>query len=381
MNKRLLLVLLLALVLRLGFGLAQDPLEPYTDFSGDTGWYLANAYELITGLRPGETLALTERFANANWLDAYVMVTGRSVSYITQVSGINSPPLYLILIGVAEVVLPRAEAMIAVRVLQAVLATLTCYCAYRLARRLTGREAAGLLAALLLAVSPVFIIEAAQILTETLFVFLLVGGIWLYVESLVSGRQTWALLVLAAVLLGAGTLTRAVLLAFPLGLAVHLLLVYGWRKGLGRAAAFGLVYALVVLTWTAYTVTQWNRFVIAGEGRGALEVVERVCTQGLDLLHFTRRLVVIFTDNQRVKVLAGTCQRINRREDTACCNRTFQRDGTVKVGEHGHRRRVGVIVCRYIHRLDRGDRTLSCGGNTFLQLAHFVSQRWLITNC
>ena len=266
MNRRLLLILLLALALRLSFGLAQDPLEPYSDFGGDTSWYLANAYALILGRQPGETLSFQERLSPANYLHLYTLVTSRSMSTVTQVSQISTPPFYLLIIGVPQVLLSPASAVTVVRVLQVLLSTATCYFAYRLALRLTGHENAGLLAALLLAISPVFIVEAAQILTETVFIFLLVGGMWLYVESITSARHRLVLLILAAVFLGTATLTRAVLLAFPFGLAIHLLLVYGWRRGVARAALFLLAYTLVVSTWTIYTVTQWNRFVIAGEG-------------------------------------------------------------------------------------------------------------------
>lgn len=266
MNKWLLLILLLALALRLGFGLVQDPLAPYSDRGGDSGWYLANAYALVTGLRPGDVLGDQQGFALPNYLNLYTLITNRTISTITLVSQIPTPPLYLIVIGVPQALLSPAGAVVAVRVLQAMLSTATCYFAYRLAYRLTGRENVGLLAALILAVSPVFIVEAAQILSETVFIFLLAGGICLYVESLTRARHRLALLVLAAVFLGAATLTRAVLLAFPFGLAIHLLLVYGWRRGLQRAALFLVVYALVVSTWTIYNIMQWNRFVIAGEG-------------------------------------------------------------------------------------------------------------------
>jgi hypothetical protein len=37
-------------------------------------------------------------------------------------------------------------------------------------------------------------------------------------------------------------------------------------RGLGLAALFLAVYAVVVLSWTAYTLARWNRFVIAGAG-------------------------------------------------------------------------------------------------------------------
>lgn len=266
MNKRLLLVLLLALVLRLGIGLSQDPLAPYVDSGGDSGWYLANSYALIMGHPPGAALSFQKRLVLPYYLNPYTLVTGRNISTVTQVSQIQTPPLYLIITGTAQALFDRSTAIIVVRVLQALMATATCYFAYALARRLSGRENAALLVALLLAISPVFIIEASQVLSETVFVFLLVGGMWLYVESLRRQRHGLALLVLAGILLGAATLTRAVLLAFPFGLAIHLLLAYGWRRGLGRAALLLLVYALTVSTWTVYTVTQWNRFVVAGEG-------------------------------------------------------------------------------------------------------------------
>ncbi len=40
----------------------------------------------------------------------------------------------------------------------------------------------------------------------------------------------------------------------------------GWRKGWRRAALLLVVYALVVSTWTVYSLARWNRFVIAGNG-------------------------------------------------------------------------------------------------------------------
>jgi hypothetical protein len=69
-----------------------------------------------------------------------------------------------------------------------------------------------------------------------------------------------------AALLGLATLTRAVLLLFPLGLAIHLLLVCGWREGIKRAALLLVVYTLVVSTWTIYNRVAWGRWVIAAPG-------------------------------------------------------------------------------------------------------------------
>ncbi len=265
-KPRLLLILVLALLLRLVFVLSLDPLAPYGDVGGDSAWFLTNGYTLVTEEQRGVLAPLDARFSPAYFLKPYTLFTGIEVPQWVQAAKLAPPPVYLLLIGVPQALLPQAGAVLAVRILQAVLSTATCYFAYRLALRLTQRENAALLAAFALAVSPAMIIEAGQILTETLFIFLLAGGIWLYVESLCSARRGLALLLLAGFVLGLATLTRAVLLVFPLGLAIHLMLVYGLRRGVGRAVLLLAVYALVVSTWTVYNVARWNRFIIAGEG-------------------------------------------------------------------------------------------------------------------
>ena len=73
-----------------------------------------------------------------------------------------------------------------IRILQALMATATVYLAYRLAVLIARREAAGLLAAGVLAVAPAFVIETAQISTETLYLFLVAAGLWLYLRGIIS---------------------------------------------------------------------------------------------------------------------------------------------------------------------------------------------------
>ncbi|NJO85187.1 MAG: phospholipid carrier-dependent glycosyltransferase, partial [Blastochloris sp.] len=133
------IVFALALVLRLAYGLAQDHAAPYTAGSEDSAWYLANGYALVTG---------QDRFG-----------------YQTDVARLQAPPLYLLLIGVVQAVVSPEAAIIVIRVLQAALSAVSCALAYGLAVRLTGREAAGWVAGLALALSPAFIIESALVLT------------------------------------------------------------------------------------------------------------------------------------------------------------------------------------------------------------------------
>src|SRR5208337_891193 len=58
----------------------------------------------------------------------------------------------------------------------------------------------------------------------------------------------------------------------------------------------------------------------------------------------------------------------------------LQHDGGVQVGKSGGRRRIGQIVRRHIHGLERGDGTFLCRSNPFLQITHLRRQRGLIAD-
>jgi hypothetical protein len=68
------------------------------------------------------------------------------------------------------------------------------------------------------------------------------------------------------VLLGFATLTRAVFLAFPLALVVFTPFALGWRPGWKHALLLLAVYSAVVLSWTAWNLVRYQRFVLAGDG-------------------------------------------------------------------------------------------------------------------
>jgi hypothetical protein len=97
----------------------------------------------------------------------------------------------------------------------------------------------------------------------------MMAGLWLYCAgTMPEGQQdlrSITMLALAGVALGLATLTRAVLLVFPLGLAVHLMLHRG-RAGARQAVVLLGVYSLVVSTWTVYNLVRWDRLVIGSEG-------------------------------------------------------------------------------------------------------------------
>lgn len=246
-RRWLFVILLVALALRLIYGLAHDPMGPYAD-QNDSRWYLANGYTLITGQQPSTGIAV-------------------------DLSKISIPPVYLLFTGIWQAILSPAAAVVAIRLIQALLSAATCYFAYRLAWRLTDSPRAGLIAAGVLAISPAFIIEASAIQTETLYVFLVGAGLTAYIEFVARRKQpnapSLALLALTVVLIGLAALTRVVLLLFPVGLAIHLCMIDGWRVGLRRAGWLLLIGVVVISTWTVYSKLRWNRWIIAGEGFAA----------------------------------------------------------------------------------------------------------------
>jgi 4-amino-4-deoxy-L-arabinose transferase-like glycosyltransferase len=246
----LIVILAVALALRLVYGLSQDHVAPYGNTGGDSTWYLANGYALATGFERGN-------------LEGY----GAGL-YPIALRNLPTPPIYLLMIGFAQRLFAHETAILVIRLAQAVMSAATCYFAYRLAAAAVNDERAGLITAGVLAVSPAFVMESAQIATETVYIFLVTGGLWLYVNPNFKNRETWRL-ILAGGILGLATLTRAILLLFPLGLALHLLVIYGLRKGARQALILLLVYALTVSTWTVYNLARWDRWVIAGEGFAA----------------------------------------------------------------------------------------------------------------
>lgn len=275
-NERrwLLLLLAAAFALRLIYSLAQDPLAPYRIDSGDTGWYLANGYALAAGL---------DRTA--------ILVPGVPGAFVPiDLASLPTAPVYLLFIGnLRRLLLPHPEAaIIAIRVIQAALSALTCLFAYSLARRIAASPRAGWIAAVVLAVSPVFVVESAQIMTETVYLFFAAAGLWLSLRVLDapphSQRRRLLEIAGAGLCFGLATLTRAVLLAFPLGAALYLILLHRWRRGLQQAAVLLLVYALVVSTWTVYNLVRYNRLVIGAQGFSAFLYIGATGWQGYEQL-------------------------------------------------------------------------------------------------
>ncbi len=225
-----------ALVIRLVFVLLIDP-HPNVS-GGDTLWFMNTGRDLVTG----------------------------SLTFLP-----TPGPVYLIFAGEMNTLFGGERGLTIIRVLNAGMGAALCVFIYMLGKRYLN-ERAGLLAAVVLVVSPAFIIEAGNAMTESVFLFLLFGALSLYATRVRVGvgQATTSTRMMSAVgvLLGLATLTRAVAMLFPLILIVHL--VYGERRRAVRLVAVLVVaYVLTVSTWTIFCLARWGEFVVAARGLAA----------------------------------------------------------------------------------------------------------------
>jgi 4-amino-4-deoxy-L-arabinose transferase-like glycosyltransferase len=268
------MILAVALVARLGYSLTQDALTPFERAAGgDAWWYLEYGYRQI----------VDERMEPLSTAPLYVIIVG-GVRWLLQPESIGpvllaAPPGGgLDVVSVPGGAVPAA--VIVIRVLQALLSTATVYFVYRIGRIVSGDGRVGLVAAGVMATSVAMIVSAAEIQTEPLYLFFLCAALMLYVE-LSSGeceyRQPGRWLAVTGGLLALATLTRAVLLLFPVGLLIHAALV-AWRNRrrpvrtqvtVRGVTALLAVYMAICSIWTGYYQLRWGEFVVGAKGISA----------------------------------------------------------------------------------------------------------------
>lgn len=143
-----------------------------------------------------------------------------------------------------------------VYLLQGILGTLTAALTYLIARRTFTRRV-GLLAGIGVAFAPTIARYSSALLTETLFIFLVVAAIWQWIVE----RP-----IAAGILFGLATLTRAMLWPFFVALAIG---SYWMPSGLSRTSrVMCLAASLVVAPWVARNIVMTGNVTIASTGWG-----------------------------------------------------------------------------------------------------------------
>ncbi len=218
-----------ALLIRLAFVLVIDPMPHMA--GGDTPWLLAAGHSLLDG---------------------------------TTVEPPPTGPVYLIYDGLVQFLAGDAAPQM-LRLLNAFWGAALCGCVYWIGRRYFNQPTA-IIAAVVLAINPAFVIEAGNILTESVFLGLLFGALALYAVQQES--TGWRIDAVVGGLLALATLTRAVSLLLPIVLVAHL--IYLHRKQAVRPLAGLLIaYALVMSIWTGYYWFRWHQLVIGAQGLAA----------------------------------------------------------------------------------------------------------------
>jgi 4-amino-4-deoxy-L-arabinose transferase-like glycosyltransferase len=169
------------------------------------------------------------------------------------------PPLYPIFLAAS---IYAVDSLVQnLRLVQALISTATIPLVYLLTRELTllahqPGSRAPLLAALLTALSYTLAINAAELLSETLFLSALTLTLWLLLWAGRSGG--WWRIALAGIALAASCLIRSVALPLlPLGLiwltwqAIARAQPVRWSRVIGAALGFVLAFSSVLLPWTA----------------------------------------------------------------------------------------------------------------------------------
>lgn len=257
--------------------------SPTVDLLSSRFWWLAGWWLMAVLFRPGWSKGLLL----AGLLAVYLLTMGRTVGradtfefqVVTPVLGIVHPtgyPLWLLL-GKLFTFIPAGNMAWRVNLATVTYGLLTALVVYRLVQRLTGQEAAGLLAALALALAPTFWSQAIEAEVYTLHtLFVAVALLWL-TNPAISPVQT-------AAWLGFGLtnhLTTLFLLP-PAGVAFyHLQLSLAnlrrlwWRVGLAFSLPLAL-YLYLPLRWQAVNGEPmgWQRFidwVVGGRFQDALQ--------------------------------------------------------------------------------------------------------------
>lgn len=265
-------ILLIAFALRVGYSFSQDPLAAYDRAQGDDQWwYLEYSYRQVTDIH-------MEPLSSA---PLYLLWIG-SVRYVLQPASDETVMLIAPEGGGLDIESvpgqPNAATVRVIWLVQALMSTATCYFAYRTARAISDEVRVGLVAAGVLALSLAMVISAAQIMTETTYIFLLSAGLMLVVEQGAGLRgPSVRVMALVGLLIGLASLTRAALLLFPVGLLIHAGLVSLWTRRTGQAPRFRwdgvvamlTVYVLLHGLWTGWYYWRWNEVVIGAKGMSA----------------------------------------------------------------------------------------------------------------
>lgn len=162
----------------------------------------------------------------------------------------------------------------AVRLIQIFIALLSVFILYNIGRHLFS-ENVGLFAAALFAIYPTFIMFNSRIMTETLYIFLVILSLYTIIYAAMSAK--YVSFVLAGIVLGLTTMTRPATIFFLPFVFLYFLIFYmkklGFRKFILSQFLLFVPVVFMILLWT-YRNYKISGFCIPFSPRGGYVLYE-----------------------------------------------------------------------------------------------------------
>ena len=168
------------------------------------------------------------------------------------------PPIYpIFLAGIYGVF---GDGYWPIRIIQSILAGLTCVIVYQLGKMVLDGQT-GMIAGFICAIYPFFIFYTGFVLTETLFIFLLLMTIFFFYRSIKT--PTWKNLSLTGMLAGITVLTRPTFVGFILLFYLSFIFLKGWKnKNCFKIGGVIFIFlSLTILPWTVRNFYHLKAFI------------------------------------------------------------------------------------------------------------------------
>ncbi len=144
-----------------------------------------------------------------------------------------------------------------IRLIQIIISSLSCVLVYFLSKEMIDEDTAKV-SMVITAIYPFFIFFAGFILTETLFIFLLLLSIYFFQMS--KKIPSMKNMIITGILLGISILCRPSLIAFVLILLITMTIPSLWLGWKNRFKIIGIVLAFTILTISPWTIRNFYHF-------------------------------------------------------------------------------------------------------------------------
>jgi len=247
MDKRLLLIVILALTVRL-------TIFPFVVKDEQRMFALGDAYEYDAIAR---NITENQSFYRSEWASYGFPPSKHATIFVKEPFDAFRPPVYpLFLAGVYS--LFGHKPYIAI-IIQIFLGCLTCALVYKIGEAFIQKEV-GFIAGLLLALDFPTAIYTNLLMAETIFIFLFLFTIYFFLKFLKEGKRTY--LIYSGIFLGLSTLCRPISQYFIVLMVPLFLVIYrkDIKRGLLSCLLYLLIFLVVIAPWALRNYTTYGSF-------------------------------------------------------------------------------------------------------------------------